>query len=178
MKKKKIKKPKHLETDILIMILVLLFIIVIVFSLEFVLKPKDITTTTVTTTIFPTTTIPTIQTCSNFTWTIDDITEFDLRGGFRMVVIDFTTEYIGPEEEDYGWAGSHQFKILDNEGKYYNPQEAYYRCEAENVFKLGVLNYGNKTSGCLEFRVPDSNEPTKLVFYDYIIGKMCEIDLS
>ena len=180
-RKKKVKKIIiPVNTDILIMVSILVLIFVMFFSSEYISKTRETTTTsTITTTSIPspTTTIPKIQTCSNFTWEIDDMKEFGLRGDYKIVLVNFTAQYIGPEEQDY-YTGSHQFKILDDGGRYYNPQETYYRCDYANTFKIGIVRPEKEMSGCLEFRILDINEPTKLVFYDYIVHTMCEIDLS
>ena len=109
---------------------------------------------------------------------INDIEMFDLAGGSRIIVVDFSTQYIGTQQINYGQAGTHRFKILDDSGKYYNPQQTYLYCSYSDAFRLGVARSGYKTSGCLEFIVSDFNEPTKLVFYDDVIYTMCEIDLS
>jgi len=146
---------------------------------EFELRKTVTTTSTIlmTTTTSPVATIPGVQTCSNFTWNIDDVKEFELRGDYKNVLVNFTVQYIGPEEENY-YNGSYQFKILDNDEKYYNPQESYYRCDYENTFRIGMVNPDDRKSGCLEFRILDTNEPLKLIFYDYIVHTLCEIDLS
>ncbi len=180
-RKKKVKKIIiPVNTDILIMLSMFVIIFAIFFSSEYISKIRETSTTitiTTTSTTFPTTTIPEVQTCSNFTWKIDDMKEFDLKGDYRFVLVNFTARYIGPEEENY-YNGSYQFKILDDGRKYYNPQESYYRCDFSNTFRIGIVRPEDKKSGCLEFRVLDTNEPIKLIFYDYIIHTMCEIDLS
>jgi len=180
-KRKKVKKSKSpVKYDILIILLVIVLIIAIPFLSNILKTRKTVTTTStilMTTTTSPVATIPGVQTCSNFTWNIDDVKEFELRGDYKNVLVNFTVQYIGPEEENY-YNGSYQFKILDNDEKYYNPQESYYRCDYENTFRIGMVNPDDRKSGCLEFRILDTNEPLKLIFYDYIVHTLCEIDLS
>jgi len=180
---KKIKKPKYPVSNNVLIIILIIVLIFAIFSLSKYFSQTGEKTTTTSTTIQTTitttsiTTIPTIQTCSNFTWVVDDVNEYDLMGNYKFVVVDFTAQYIGLEEEEY-LSGLYQFKILDDGGKYYNPQESYFRCEESNTFKIDTVSPGDEISGCLEFRILDINVPKKLLFYDYIVHTMCGIDLS
>jgi len=180
-KRKKSKKQKGPGNNILILISIVILIFVVFLSSNYIFKtdekvPKTTTTIVATTTLTTSTTIPTIQTCSNFSWYIDDVEEFELAGSYKNILVDLKTQYMGYEEGNYV-PGMYDFKILDSGGKYYSAQEGYYRCAEEDAFKLGRLNTGDESSGCLEFRILDVNEPTKLIFYDYFVHTLCEIHL-
>jgi hypothetical protein len=182
MKKKIAKKPSYIENNtnyIIIVVAILIFAVFI--SSKYILKKEGPMTTSSTTTSVltttSTTTVPTIQTCGNFTWNIDQKRYFDLSGDYRILVIDLSAEYIGTETKNYGWVGAYKFKLLDDSGSYYNPQQAYLKCDLSDKFEIGTVNAGKQMSGCLEFRIPDAKEAIKLEFYDYVINKMCTIDL-
>jgi len=187
MKKKRTKKPEYPIYSIGLVILTVVIVIFVIFYSSKKLKSKEITTTSTITSSVPTTSSVTtttikIQTCGNFKWNVYGNETFDMAGDYRILVVSFTAQYTGTKEENYGLAGAYKFKILDSIGRYYNPLENYLLCSYSNKFEIGTVWPGYRMSGCLEFSVSDFTEPTKLVFYDYVVnpisGSMCEIDLS
>jgi len=187
MKKKRTKKPEYPIYTIGSIIILIVVVIFVILFLPKKLRPKETTTTSTIVSSAPTTSSVTtttikIQTCGNFKWNIDDNETFDIAGDFRILSVSFTAQYTGTKEENYGLAGAYKFKILDSIGRYYNPLENYLLCSYSNKFEIGTVWPGYRMSGCLEFSVSDFTEPTKLVFYDYVVnpisGSMCEIDLS